>query len=208
MGFSRGLANIATFGAVGRVDKAGRLYQDLVDTHNHIVNEIQKAKTEVKELAKDEKEWKRFKRKNKHMLEELYHHDTNLSETQKQALKTLKKDLDLSHDFKGLVQVLGDDITSFPDTTSDNIAITAGTLILNIIPGFGALGAHLMANDQIEELEALSNSVEREITRIKPIYQQMIKLRNELKLRSKAFLAIREMANTYVLPKKKRFFFF
>ena len=208
MGFSRGLENIATFGAVGRVDKAGRLYQDLVDTHNHIVNEIQKAKTEVKELVKDEKEWKRFKRKNKHILEELYHHDTNLSENQKQALKTLKKDLDLSHDFKGLVQVLGDDATSFSDTTSDNIAITAATLILNIIPGIGALGAHLTANEQIKELEALSNKVEREITRIKPIYQQMIKLRNELKLRSKAFLAIRELANTYVLPQKKRFFFF
>lgn len=208
MGFSRGLLNAVTFGAASRVDKAGDIYQDLVNTHNYLVKEIQKLQNKIPEFLKGEKEWLRFKRKNKRILTELYNHNTKLSENQKQALKTLKKDLDLSHDFKGLVQVLGDDATSFSDTTSDNIAITAATLILNIIPGIGALGAHLTANEQIKELEALSNKVEREITRIKPIYQQMIKLRNELKLRSKAFLAIRELANTYVLPQKKRFFFF
>lgn len=208
MGFSRGLANIATFGAVGRVDKAGRLYQDLVDTHNHIVNEIQKAKTEVKELVKDEKEWKRFKRKNKHILEELYHHDTNLSENQKQALKILKTDLDLDYELKGYLQVLGDDAASFQDTTLDNTTTTAATLILNIIPGLGTLGANLAANEKIAELKSLTNKVEQEILRIKPIYQKLLKLHNDLELRSKAFLAIQELAATYVLPKKKRFIFF
>ena len=208
MGFSRGLANIATFGAVGRVDKAGRLYQDLVDTHNHIVNEIQKAKTEVKELVKDEKEWKRFKRKNKHILEELYHHDTNLSENQKQALKILKTDLDLDYELKGYLQVLGDDAASFQDTTLDNTTTTAATLILNIIPGLGTLGANLAANEKIAELKSLTNKVEQEIMRIKPIYQKLLKLHNDLELRSKAFLAIQELAATYVLPKKKRFIFF
>ena len=208
MGFSRGLANIATFGAVGRVDKAGRLYQDLVDTHNHIVNEIQKAKTEVKELAKDEKEWKRFKRKNKHILEELYHHDTNLSENQKQALKILKTDLDLDYELKGYLQVLGDDAASFQDTTLDNTTTTAATLILNIIPGLGTLVANLAANEKIAELKSLTNKVEQEILRIKPIYQKLLKLHNDLELRSKAFLAIQELAATYVLPKKKRFIFF
>lgn len=208
MGFSRGLANIATFGAVGRVDKAGRLYQDLVDTHNHIVNEIQKAKTEVKELVKDEKEWKRFKRKNKHILEELYHHDTNLSENQKQALKILKTDLDFDYELKGYLQVLGDDAASFQDTTLDNTTTTAATLILNIIPGLGTLGANLAANEKIAELKSLTNKVEQEILRIKPIYQKLLKLHNDLELRSKAFLAIQELAATYVLPKKKRFIFF
>lgn len=208
MGFSRGLLNVVSFGAASRVDKAGRVYQDLVDTHNHIVNEIQKTQTEIKELVQEEKEWKRFKRENRRILKDLYKHNTNLSGEQKLALKTLKKDLDLPHDVQGLIQVLGDGAGSFQDTAMDNTATTAATLILNIIPGLGILGAHLTANDQIQHLEGLSNKVEREIVRIKPIYQQLLKLRNELKLRSKAFLAIREMANTYVLPKKKRFFFF
>lgn len=208
MGFSRGLLNVVTFGAASRVDKAGDIYQDLVNTHNYFVKEIQKLQNKIPEFLKGEKEWLRFKRKNKRILTELYNHNTKLSENQKQALKILKTDLDLDYELKGYLQVLGDDAASFQDTTLDNTTTTAATLILNIIPGLGTLGANLAANEKIAELKSLTNKVEQEILRIKPIYQKLLKLHNDLELRSKAFLAIQELAATYVLPKKKRFIFF
>ena len=206
MGFSRGVANVVTFGATGRVDRVGREYQNLVDTHNHLVTEIQKAKEEIQPLLVSEKEWLRFKRKNKRILKKLYNHDTNLSEEQKQVLKTLKKDVEIPPYFQGYMQVLDNDDAIFRDTTLDNSATTAATLIMNIIPGLGVLGAHLSAHEQ--KIEFLSNEVEGEINKIAPICQQMLKLRNELQLRNQAFQAIQEMAHTYVLPKKKDFFFF
>ena len=63
MGFSRGLLNVVTFGAASRVDKAGDIYQDLVNTHNYLVKEIQKLQNKIPEFLKGEKEWLRFKRK-------------------------------------------------------------------------------------------------------------------------------------------------
>lgn len=208
MGFSRGLLNVATLGAASRVDKVGKIYQTLVDTHNYLVTEIQKAKNEIQPLLASEKEWSHFKRKNKHILNELYNHDTNLSKEQKQALKTFQKDIEIPPAFQGYVQALGDEAASFQDTAFDNSAATVATMVLNIIPGLGVLGAHLTANEQIEKIKSLSNQVEKEIDRIKPIYQQIIKLRTDLILRNQAFQAIQEMAHTYVLPKKKDFFFF
>lgn len=208
MGFSRVLLNVATFGAASRVDKVGRTYQALVDTHNYLVTEIQKVKKEIPPLLASEKEWLRFKRKNKRILNELYSHNTELSEEQKQVLKTLQKDVEIPSYFQGYMQALGDDAASFQDTTLDNTATATAALILNIIPGIGILGAHLTANEQIQKIKSLSDKAEEEIGRIKPIYQQMIKLPNELIQRNKAFHAIQEMANKYVLPKKKKFFFF
>ena len=123
-------------------------------------------------------------------------------------MKILKTDLDFDYELKGYLQVLGDDAASFQDTTLDNTTTTAATLILNIIPGLGTLGANLAANEKIAELKSLTNKVEQEILRIKPIYQKLLKLHNDLELRSKAFLAIQELAATYVLPKEKRFIFF
>ena len=68
MGFSRGLLNVVTLGAASRVDKAGDIYQDLVNTHNYLVKEIQKLQNKIPEFLKGEKEWLRFKRKNKRSL--------------------------------------------------------------------------------------------------------------------------------------------
>ncbi len=196
MGFSRGLANIATFGAVGRVDKAGRAYQRLVRIYNRLSNDIRTAQEEIKEFLEEEKEWNNFKKKNQRTLKVLYK-DKSLSVQEQQALMTLEVPLS---DFKGYLKVLNQKDATFADSALDNVAITGATLIMNAIPGLGTLGtlaAHLSADEEIQKFEALSDKVEVEINRIRPIHEQILKQRNTLKLRNEAYHRIKTMVEKY-----------
>lgn len=92
MGFSRGLLNVVSFGAASRVDKAGREYQDMVNTHNFLAGVIRQGQEDIKRFLEEEKAWVRFKEKNKQVLERLYRHNTHLSEEQQHALKVLEEE--------------------------------------------------------------------------------------------------------------------
>ncbi len=71
---------------------------------------------------------------------------------------------------------------------------------MNIIPGLGILGAHLVASDEISEIEKESNKIMREIDRIMPTFKQAAAHCNKLRLRNEAFRHIKEVLEKNGFP--------
>lgn len=199
MGFSRGLANVATFGAVGRVDKAKESYSDLYREYRSIISCLEKIREYSRPVVAADKAWSHF-RKHNDVLESLKH-DKGISEETKQALELLETNLDTSASEKNFLHLTpGDGCTFREDSTGNNVATFGATSIMNIIPGLGTLTAHLIAKEEIREIEKESNKITREIARIMPSFEQAVAQYNKLRLRNEAFRHIKEVLEKYGSP--------
>lgn len=200
MGFSRGLANVATFGAIGRVDKAKEFYSALYEEYRSIISSLEKIREYSRRIVEADKTWSHFRKHNDHILESL-NRDKGISEETKQALKLLETDLEpsaLAENF--LHSDLGDECTIREDSTENNLAAFAATSIMNIIPFAGTIAAHLAASDEIREIGKESDKIIREIDRIMPTFKQAVAQCNKLRLRNEAFRHIKEVLEKNGLP--------
>lgn len=200
MGFSRGLANVATFGAVGRVDKAKEFYSALYEEYRSIISSLEKIREYSRRIVEADKTWSHFRKHNDHVLESL-NRDKGISEETKQALKLLETDLEpsaLAENF--LHSDLGDECTLREDSTGNNVALAIATSVFNIIPGLGILAVHHGASDEIREIGKESDKIMREIDRIMPTFKQAAAQCNKLRLRNEAFRHIKEVLEKNGLP--------
>lgn len=195
MGFSRGLANITTFGAVGRVDKAKESYSALYREYRSIISRLEKIREYSRRVVEADKAWSHFIKHNDVL-------DKGISEETRQALELLETDLDPSVLAENFLHLdLGNDPTIREDSIENNLATFGATSIMNtIIPGLGVLGFHLMANEEIEEIKKESNKIMREIDRIMPTFKQAAAQCNKLRLRNEAFRHIKEVLEKNGFP--------
>lgn len=192
MGFSRGLANFATFGAVGRVDKAKEAYSALYREYRSIISCLERIRKYSRRVVEADKAWSHF-RKHNDVLD-----DKGISEETKQALELLATDLDpsaLTENFLHLDQ--GDECTLREDSTGNNVALAIATSVFPIV---GQIAAHSMVKEEIEEIEKESNKIMREIDRIMPTFKQAAAHCNKLRLRNEAFRHIKEVLEKNGFP--------
>ncbi len=125
MGFSRGLANITTFGAVGRVDKAKESYSALYREYRSIISCLEKIRKYSRRVVEADKVWSHF-RKHNDVLESL-NRDKGIPEETRQALKLLETNLTpsaLAENFLHLAP--GDDDYNIREDSIENNLATFG----------------------------------------------------------------------------------
>ena len=197
MGFSRGLANVVTVGAVGRVDKAKEFYSALYREYRSIISSLEKIREYSRRIVEADKTWSHFRKHNDHVLESL-NRDKGISEETKQALELLETDLEpsaLAENF--LHSDLGDDFKLREDSTENNVSLAIATSVFPIV---GQIAAHSMAKEEIREIGKESDKIIREIDRIMPTFKQAAAQCNKLRLRNEAFRHIKEVLEKNGLP--------
>lgn len=192
--FSRGIANIATFGAVAKVDEAADSYRRTVAQYNEYKN----SSNDIKRLEAEIKNLQDYLDKKAPVIRKIYKNPKTrerLSAVETKALQEYKScanNIASAPDFS--TSAFGYD-EDWEDTDVENMSLALASFVMPF--GIGALAAHGHADDKVAEIQQKEREVIAAIKKIKPHVLQMEKAKEQYKLAIKTLSTVKSLVERF-----------
>lgn len=188
MGFSRGVQNILMWGAPGRVDAAKEAYNSSVRKYKTSCNKISGICSSIDKLKSEITIKKFYVESHASKLRHLYNmgFSSQLSQHEKNILDDYINNKILLPNTNIEIKYMTDSDFHEQLWEDDPINNIAGSIAVTIFP-FGFIGAHMMASEEVEKIQAKESEVIEEIGRLSSVIVKLTETESKLKKVDKAY---------------------